>query len=176
VGRVIPADDAEHTALVAKPRFPKPGPPPATATADLPVAADRVWALVTDVRNHVRWIPATRIDTPATTLAVGDTFTAVTGPRATRGGAGLTDRMTIERLDPPTATRPGVAVYRKLGPVLLGGATVQVRPTGPASCMLLWTEDVHLRGLPRALTAPLMRPMAAGMLHHALRRVRAELG
>ena len=170
------ADDPERPALVARPRFPKPGPPAATATADLAVPADRVWALVTDVRNHVRWIPATRIDAPATTLAVGDTFTAVTGPRATRGGAGLTDRMTLERLDPPSATRPGVAVYRKLGPVLLGQATVQVRPTGPASCTLIWTEAVHLRGLPRRLTALLLRPMAAGMLHHALRRVRAELG
>jgi len=60
--------------------------------------------------------------------------------------------------------------------VLLGEATVQVRPTGPASCMLLWTEDVHLRGLPRRLTNVLLRPMTAGMLHHALRRVRAELG
>lgn len=170
------ADDAERPALVARPRFPKPGPPAATATADLAVPADRVWALVTDVRNHVRWIPATRIDTPAAPLTVGDTFTAVTGPRAPRGGGGLTDRMTLERLDPPSATRPGVAVYRKLGPVLLGEATVQVRPTGPASCMLLWTEDVHLRGLPRRLTNVLLRPMAAGMLHHALRRVRAELG
>lgn len=169
------ADDPERPAPVARPRFPKPGPPATTATADLAVPADRAWALVTDVRNHVRWIPATRIDTPAATLTVGDTFTAVTGPRAPRGGAGLTDRMTLERLDPPSATRPGVAVYRKLGPVLLGEATVQVRPTGPASCMLLWTEDVHLRGLPRRLTAVLLRPMAAGMLHHALRRVRAEL-
>ena len=170
------ADDPERPALVARPRFPKPGPPAATATADLAVPADRVWALVTDVRNHVRWIPATRIDTPAATLAVGDTFTAVTGPTATHGGRGLTDRMTLERLDPPTAARPGVAVYRKLGPVLLGQATVQVRPTGPASCTLIWTEAVHLRGLPRRLTALLLRPMAAGMLHHALRRVRAELG
>lgn len=172
----MPADDAERPAPVAKPRPSKPGPPPATAAADLAVPADRVWALVTDVRNHVRWIPATRIDAPAATLAVGDSFAAVTGPRAAPGGRGLTDRMTVERLDPPTPTRPGVAVYRKLGPVLLGEATVQVRPTGPASCTLIWTEAVHLRGLPRRLTALLLRPMAAGMLHHALRRVRAELG
>jgi len=41
--------------------------------------------------------------------------------------------MTIERLDPPTPTAPGGAVYRRLGPVLLGEATVQVRPTRPAS-------------------------------------------
>jgi carbon monoxide dehydrogenase subunit G len=83
--------------------------------------------------------------------------------------------MTVVRSDPPTATAPGVGVYRKTGPVLLGEATVHVRPTGPASCTLIWTEAVHLRGLPRALTAPLLRPFTAAMLRHALRAIRAEL-
>jgi hypothetical protein len=133
-----------------------------------------VWEVVADVRNHERWIPLTRVDA-APTLGVGDRFVAVTGPRATRGGGGLRDSMTVTRSDPPTATSPGVGVYRKTGPTLLGEATVHVRPTGPASCALIWTEDVHLRVLPRALIAPLLRPFTAVMLRRALRAIRAEL-
>jgi hypothetical protein len=146
----------------------------AVAALDLPVPAERVWDVVADVRNHDRWIPLTRVDA-APALGVGDTFVAVTGPGAARGGGGLRDTMTVTRSDPPTATTAGVGVYRKTGPVLLGEATVHVRPTGPTSCALIWTEDVHLRGLPRALTAPLLRPFTAAMLHRALRAVRAEL-
>lgn len=146
----------------------------ALASIDLLAPAGAVWDLVADVRNHQRWIPLTRVDA-APALGVGDTFVAVTGPRATRGGGGLRDTMTVVRSDPPTATAPGVGVYRKTGPVLLGEATVHVRPTGPASCTLIWTEAVHLRGLPRALTAPLLRPVTTVMLRRALRAVGAEL-
>lgn len=159
-----------------EPRPPRREPRPATGTADLDVPAGIVWALVTNVRNHARWVPLTRIEAPGPRLAVGDTFTAVTGPRASRGGPGLRDRMILERLDPPTGARPGVAAFRKLGPTLLGGATVQVRPTGPASCMVVWTEDVHLRGLPRRLTTPVLRPFLALMLGVVMRRLRREVG
>jgi hypothetical protein len=177
VERVTPTHDDDAVAPTPRTRAVRArrGPRPATGTADLDVAAPDVWDLVTNVRNHARWVPLTRIETPGPRLAVGDTFTAVTGPRAGRGGRGLTDRMILERLDPPSGSRPGVAVYRKLGPVLLGEATVQVRPTGPASCTVVWTEDVHLRGLPRRLTTPLLRPFLALMLRVMLRRMRREV-
>src|SRR5437764_217776 len=84
----------------------------------LAVSLALAWSCVTDVRNHARWIPLTRMDAGAD-LSVGDTFAGISGPAVPRGLA-LVDRMRIERLDPPTATAGGRAVYRKLGPLLLG--------------------------------------------------------
>lgn len=149
----------------------------AAASAVLPLAADDAWALVSDVRNHVRWIPLTRIDA-APSLGVGDRFTAVSGPGAVRGWPGLADTMVVERSNPPDAAahHAGIAVYRKLGPVLLGRAAVRVDPRGPASCVVTWYEAVHLRGLPAGLTAPLLQAPARLMLHVALRAIRRELG
>jgi len=148
----------------------------ATASVVLPVSAERAWALVADVRNHVRWIPLTRIDA-APSLGVGDRFTAVSGPGALCGSPGLVDRMVVERTDAPdTGTgTAGVAVYRKLGPVLLGTASVRVEPRGPASCRIVWAEDVHLRGLPARVTAPVLAAPAGLMLRGALRAIRREL-
>ena len=144
--------------------------------AHLPLTAETAWELVTDVRNHDRWVPLTRIDAPAS-LGLGDGFTAVSGPGARRGVPGLPDRMVVEHLTLPdtAAGVTGIATYRKLGPLLLGTAEVRVRPAGDA-CTLIWTEDVHLRGLPRALTAPVLRPVLEGMLRIVVRRLRAEVG
>src|SRR5690606_5445266 len=50
----------------------------------LPLPAAEAWSLVTDVRNHARWLPLARIEAPAE-ITVGDTFTAVTGPGAGHG-------------------------------------------------------------------------------------------
>ena len=141
--------------------------------------ADQVWRLVTDVRNHQRWIPFTRVD-GAPELRVGDRFTGVTGPTALRGGRGLADTMVLERLEPPqpasgrTPAREGVAAYRKTGPVLLGTAEVHVRPLGPRHSEVSWVEDVHLRGLPRRVGAALVAPTIAGMLQLILHRVATE--
>jgi len=139
------------------------------------MSAETAWALVTDVRNHARWVPLTRIDS-SDVLAVGDTFTAVTGPGSRRGWPGLPDRMVVEHFSPPDSSAgiAGVATYRKLGPVLLGTAEVQVLPDGD-SCVVLWTEDVHLRGLPRRLTAPVLRPVLAAMVRVVMRRLRVEV-
>ena len=140
----------------------------------LPLPAEVAWGVVSDVRNHARWVPLTRIES-AEVLAVGDTFTAVSGPGASRGWPGIRDRMVVERLDPPdtVAGALGRATYRKLGPVLLGTAEVCVQPDG-ASCVITWTEDVHLRGLPPRLTAWALRPVLAAMLRVVIRRLRAE--
>src|SRR5690606_7643245 len=85
----------------------------AVARRRLPLPAPDAWALVTDVRNHARWVPLTRIDA-APRLAVGDRFVAVTGPRARRRGWGLLGRMAVERAGPPDPPwgSPGRAVSR----------------------------------------------------------------
>ena len=141
----------------------------------LPLAAEEAWALVTEVRNHARWVPLTRIEAAAR-LAVGDVFTAVTGPGARRGWPGLPDRMVVEHLTPPdsAAGTAGRATYRKLGPLLLGTAEVHVLPDGGSS-VVVWTEDVHLRGLPRRLTAPPLALALGKMLRVVVGRLDAEV-
>ncbi len=149
---------------------------PASASARLPVPAEQAWELLTDVRNHARWIPLTRIDAPHP-LVAGDTFAAVTGPRAARGGRGLVDRMRVTSSTPPTTSppSPGRAAYRKLGPVLLGTAELRVAPLGPHACTVTWDEAIHLRGLPAGLVAPVARPLAAAMVRRALTSALAEV-
>lgn len=138
--------------------------------------ADEVWSLVTDVRHHARWVPWTRVDAAAR-LAPGDTFTAVTGPGARRGLPGIPDRMVVDRLDPPEPATgaAGRASYRKLGPVLLGTAEVHVLPDGDAGSIVVWTEEVWLRGLPRVLSAPVLRVALGAMLRVVVRRLSAEV-
>lgn len=152
-----------------------------TVARVLAAPADVVWPLVTDVRHHARWVPLTRIDADGPAARVGDRFTGVSGPTARRGGPGLADAMVVTRWEPPTAAhgrepaREGVARYRKEGPVLLGEAEVRVRPLGPRHCEVTWAEDVHVRGLPRAVGAALVAPSFEVMLRVVLRRVAHEV-
>ena len=151
-------------------------PSPAVVTRHLPLSAEDAWALVTDVRNHGRWIPMTRMDAPAV-LTPGAQFTAVTGPGATAGSPGLADRMTVLTLVPPdTASgRTGRVVLRKDGPVLLGTAEIVVVPRGPDDALVTWVEDVHLRFLPARWTRRPLRPVLAGMSRYALRQISREV-
>ena len=144
------------------------------ARAVLPLSADAAWALVTDVRRHADWVPLTRIEA-AQTLGTGDTFTAVSGPTARRGGPGLVDRMTVLHSEPPTARAAGIARYRKDGPLLRGGAGIEVRSLGPDWCEVTWVEEIGARGLPTAVTDLVSRPSSRLMLAIVLRRLRAEV-
>ena len=143
---------------------------------DLPISAERAWALVTDVRNHPRWVPWTRVDA-AGNLGVGDVVSTAVGPRS--WGGGMVDRMRVERLDPPSpgATEPadGVVVLRRLGPALLGSREIHVRPTGPTTCRVTWAEQAHLSAGPHPLTATLLWPVRAGVAWRARRRLSAEM-
>lgn len=155
------------------------GAPAAVAHRVLPLRAEDAWVLLTDMRNHVRWIPLTRMDA-APSLPVGAVFTAVSGPFATRGAPGVVDRMEVVRSVPPHTDENGpgtvgTAVYAKLGPLLLGTAELRVRPLGPDTCEATWVERVHLRGLPAAWTAPVLRPVLRAMVTFALHRVHTEV-
>lgn len=139
----------------------------ARASRDLPLDADAAWQLVADARHHARWVPLTRVDltrpapgAPGSGWPVwpgsaapeeGDEILAVSGPFARRGAPGMVDRMRIERFEPPLGAVPGVAVFVKLGPLLLGTARIEIEPTGQTS-RVTWSETVHLRGLPPVAT------------------------
>jgi hypothetical protein len=163
----------------------------ARVSRDLPLDADQAWRLVADARHHTRWVPLTRVDitrpapdAPGAGWAVwpggaepeeGDDILAVSGPYARRGWPGVVDRMRIERFEPPLGAVPGVAVFVKLGPLLLGTARIEVEPTG-ATSRVTWSEAVHLRGLPAGATRWLGVLLVDGMLRLVLSRAAREAG
>lgn len=147
--------------------------PAVTRRVVLHVPAEHAFDVITDMRRHAAWVPATRVDAPPAPLAEGEEFVAVTGPTARTGGPGLVDRMRLtHRVAPSTAQRTaGWAHVVKLGPVLTGWARITVRPLGAAACEVAWTEQIGLRGVPDALTGLVARPATAAMLSLVLRQV-----
>lgn len=155
----------------------------ATVTRALPVPAHVAWEALTDARRHGAWVPLTQVrtDGPA---RLGTRVVAVSGPGARRGWPGLADRMVITRFDAPgegpggdgAGVRPGVAVFTKQGPLLVGSATIEVLATSASTCRVTWSEHVPLAGpLPAALTARLTAPLLGLMLRIVLRRAAADL-
>ncbi|PVU83424.1 Immediate-early protein 2 [Cellulomonas sp. WB94] len=140
----------------------------------LPLDAGDAWDLLVDARHHARWIPLTRVDAPPPALGVQ--VVAVSGPFARRGAPGLADRMRIDRFEPPAGDAPGVAVFTKQGPLLLGEARIEIAGAGPGRARVTWSERVHLAGpLPAAVTGRLMAPVLRGMLRFALARAVLEV-
>ena len=155
---VTRADDGQVTSI-----------PIDAVVRSFPVSATVAWGLVADLRNHERWIPLTRVSVD------GATVTAVSGPLAKRGFPGLKDVMTIDRLDPPAGTEPGVASFTKTGRVLRGTASIVVVPSGPSSSRVFWSENAYLAGpLPRRLTEAALKPFLGGMVRYALMKARRE--
>lgn len=141
---------------------------PARAHATLPLPPDEAWDLLVDARHHARWIPLTTVTTS------GDPGVGVQVEAVTAGV--FTDRMEILRADPPQGAAPGVAVFAKRGPVLLGHAQIAVRAAADGGSHVRWVEDVHLAGpLPRALTRAVLHVPLAVMMRLALRAARAEV-
>ncbi|MGV8978465.1 MAG: SRPBCC family protein [Cellulomonas sp.] len=140
----------------------------------LPLDPPDAWELLVDARHHARWIPLTRVDGPPPGL--GAQVVAVSGPFARRGAPGLVDRMQIDRFEPPAGDAPGVAVFIKRGPLLLGEARIEVAGAGPGRSRVTWSERVHLVGpLPAAVTGRLLAPVLRGMLRFALGRAVLEV-
>ena len=149
---------------------------PVRVTRTLPLPADTAWELLTDSRNHERWVPMTRIRTEPPEPTPGGSVVATSGPFARRGAPGFVDRMRIDRLDPPTPTTPGVATFTKLGPVLRGSAELRVAAVDATHARVTWVEDVYLAGpVPRRAGAALLGPFLRGMLRLALARAGREV-
>jgi len=146
----------------------------ASVTRALPVPADVAWRVLTDARRHGRWVPLTRILTDGPPR-LGQRVVAVSGPGARRGLPGLVDQMVVTQYEAP-GHLPGVAVFTKQGPLLLGSATIVVVAASPTTCRVTWSEHVPLAGpLPTALTARATAPLLRAMLRVVLRRATADL-
>lgn len=106
---------------------------------------DVLWAVVTDVANYGRWVPATVMVTDPGTPRVGWAFAGHTGLPGWR----FADPMVVEEWAPPRPGRVGTFAVRKRGRLLAGWARVQVRPTGvDGETDLHWTEEIIVRPLP----------------------------
>lgn len=123
----------------------------------LDVPPERAFQLVATLREHGRWIPLTRVDAPTGVPRAGDVVVA-------RTAGVFVDRMQVLTVDPPRTL-----VLRKLGPVLLGTATITVTAASGGRSRVSWTYDARLRGpLP---AARLLTPALEGMAAFALARM-----
>ncbi|WOX25950.1 SRPBCC family protein [Streptomyces solicathayae] len=111
------------------------------------LAPGEAWRRLTDWPAHGERVPftRTRVLTPGGT-GVGTRFTARTGI----GRAGFDDPMEVVRWEPPKAGSPGVCRLEKHGRTVLGWAVIEVREAPGGGSRVVWTEDLRLRGLPRA--------------------------
>ncbi|MFE1905675.1 SRPBCC family protein [Streptomyces gardneri] len=120
----------------------------------VPLPPDEVWRRLTDWPAHGRQVPLTRttVLTPGPNGA-GTRFTARTG----LGPLSFDDPMEVVRWEPPEAGRPGVCRLDKSGRVVRGWAEVAVTATPGGGSRVEWTEELAVRGLPRAFDPVLAR-------------------
>ncbi|MFI9209555.1 SRPBCC family protein [Streptomyces sp. NPDC053253] len=120
----------------------------------VPLAPDEVWRRLTDWPAHGCQVPLTRtrVLTPGPNRA-GTRFTARTGI----GRLAFDDPMEVVRWEPPAAGRPGVCRLEKSGRVVRGWANFEVTAAPGGGCRVEWTEELAVRGLPRAFDPVLAR-------------------
>ncbi|WP_267243378.1 SRPBCC family protein [Streptomyces sp. PR69] len=126
------------------------------------LSAETVWRRVTDWRAHAAQVPLTSVTAvisggaaagrPPTArgTAQGTVFTVRTGV----GCVGVDDPMEVVCWTPPAQGRPGRCRLVKRGSVVKGWAEIEVVPSrsGPdGGCVVVWTEELSLRPLPRLL-------------------------
>ncbi|HZG05115.1 MAG TPA: SRPBCC family protein [Streptomyces sp.] len=115
-----------------------------------PLPAGEAWRRLTSWEHHARHVPFTTVTvtTPPPTR-VGTRFTARTGV----GRAAFDDPMEVVRWEPPARDRPGRCRLEKRGSTVLGWAELEVTGRGAGS-LVVWREEVRVRGLPRLLEPP----------------------
>ncbi|MFF8289328.1 SRPBCC family protein [Streptomyces sp. NPDC016309] len=115
----------------------------------VPMSAAEAWRRLTDWPAHAALVPLTRATamTPGPVRA-GSRFTMRTGV----GRVAFDDPMEVVRCEPPGPDGAGAGVCRleKRGRVVAGWAEIEVRETAPGAVRVTWTEEVRVRGLPRA--------------------------
>ncbi|MDQ0797926.1 SRPBCC family protein [Streptomyces sp. B1I3] len=110
-----------------------------------PLPAAEAWRRVTDWERHAGTVPLTSVTVPTgPPTRTGTVFVARTG----LGPLGFDDPMEVVRWLPPAAGRAGLCELEKRGSVVLGRASIDVRPTG-SGAHVIWVEEVRVRLLPR---------------------------
>ena len=129
--------------------------------------AERVFAAITTLELHRDLIPFTRVQAPPPPPRRGDRVVA------TSLGL-LRDTMLITRARPPQGEQRGVVIFKKIGPVLLGWASIAVTPLDARTCRVHWMEDVHLIA-PLRMAQPLLDRVLTAMTRRALRLLDRQL-
>jgi hypothetical protein len=132
------------------------------------LAPVQAWRRLTTWERHSGSVPLTRmtVRTPPPT-AVGSVIVGRTG----LGPAGFDDPMRVTLWEPPYRCH-----LEKIGRTVTGWARIEVVPRGAAAsdgCLVRWTEDLRVRGVPRALD-PLTAVAARLVFGRALRALLAE--
>jgi len=131
------------------------------AKVTLAMPVEQVWQKLTDWGGHGEWIPLTRID-----LDPQDHNRFVAWSGFGRKLA-LEDRM--HATDLQFDGQRGTCHVDKLGPVLVGFATVEVAAEG-SNTRVLWHEDVTVPYLPKFLSG-VVGKTAAALFASSLRRM-----
>ncbi|MFF7816306.1 SRPBCC family protein [Streptomyces roseolus] len=119
----------------------------------VPLAPAEAWRRLTDWPAHGRRVPLTRTTVLTSGPSrVGTRFTARTGI----GRLGFDDPMEVTRWQPPRGDGPGLCRLEKYGRPVRGWAEIEVAPE-PGGTRVVWTEDLSVRGLPRAFDGVLAR-------------------
>ncbi|MEU1282330.1 SRPBCC family protein [Streptomyces sp. NPDC005805] len=122
------------------------------------------WRRVTDWEAHAAGVPFTRVTVVTEGPAgVGTVFVARSGAEA----FGFDDPMEIVRWDPPAGGGPGVCRLEKRGRAVTGWAEIEVRPVPGGGSVVLWVEELSVRGVP-ALLDPLVTRVGRVVFGRAL--------
>ncbi|MFD3441928.1 SRPBCC family protein [Streptomyces sp. NPDC058685] len=117
------------------------------------LTADEAWNRVTDWRSHAAQVPLTRLSSVSGVPTGEGTLFVV---RSGVGRAGFDDPMEVVRWVPPGAGGTGRCRLEKRGRVITGWAEIEVEPQG-AGALVVWTEELRIRLLPRVLDPLVVR-------------------
>ncbi|MFJ8648522.1 SRPBCC family protein [Streptomyces sp. NPDC093546] len=120
-----------------------------------PLDAAEAWRRVTDWPAHGARVPLTRVTVvPDGPTHGGSRINARTGV----GRFGFDDPMEVVRWEPPGPGRAvGLCRLEKRGRVVTGWAEIAVHAATDRRTRVTWTEDLRVRGLPRACDGLLAR-------------------
>lgn len=136
-----------------------------------PLPADEAWARILDLNAHSAVIPLTTLtgDTLyAAGLVPGSRFVA----RTALGPVGFDDRMVVDEITQPTERDGASARIRKEGRAIRGIIHLTVTPVADGS-RVEWSQDISVRGVPRALD-PVVARVAWAAYGSTLRRLLAR--
>ncbi|MEU9607050.1 SRPBCC family protein [Streptomyces sp. NPDC048057] len=115
---------------------------------EVALSAEQAWRRVTDWGRHADRVPFTALaSVTAGPTREGTVFVVRSG----LGRIAVDDPMEVVGWEPPAGGSPGRCRLEKRGRLVLGWAVIEVHPRGAADSLVVWTEDLRLRPLPRRL-------------------------
>ncbi|WP_327685470.1 SRPBCC family protein [Streptomyces sp. NBC_00467] len=122
-------------------------------TRAVTLTADEAWSRVTDWRSHAAQVPLTRLSSVSGVPTGEGTLFVV---RSGVGRVGFDDPMEVVRWVPPDGGGTARCRLEKRGRVITGWAEIEVESQG-AGAVVVWTEELRIRPLPRVLDPLVVR-------------------